>query len=328
MKKLFTLFAVAALAFAAQATTLTLCDADETSTNVPIYGLYVDTEGTMGQMIYPADMLTDMVGKTITEVQFYSPGINFSGATLQLGMTVTDQNDYADYAAVEGATELCSITPNAGDAGMTFVLDQPFVYEGGNLMVQVLVTEVGDWATTYFYGQNMPYYYSYYQYQSSWSATPSKWNSYFLPKVTFTYEGGGTTPTVQADAPEIGVTYGVEGNHVAYVNINSGEENATIYYSYDNENWMVYEGELLFTENGTYIVYAYVSVPGKLDSEVNAVQFVVTPRTGMTDVMTGKTIASQRYFNIAGQEMKEANGLTIVVTTFTDGTTNTVKVVK
>jgi hypothetical protein len=31
---------------------------------------------------------------------------------------------------------------------------------------------------------------------------------------------------------------------------------------------------------------------------------------------------------MAGQEMQEANGITIVVTTYTDGTTSAVKVIK
>ena len=44
--------------------------------------------------------------------------------------------------------------------------------------------------------------------------------------------------------------------------------------------------------------------------------------------MNGKTVASQRFFNLAGQEMTEANGVTIVVTTYTDGTTSAVKVMK
>ena len=35
-----------------------------------------------------------------------------------------------------------------------------------------------------------------------------------------------------------------------------------------------------------------------------------------------------RYFNVAGQEMAQPNGLTIQVTTYTDGTTSAVKVVK
>ena len=43
---------------------------------------------------------------------------------------------------------------------------------------------------------------------------------------------------------------------------------------------------------------------------------------------TGKTVANVRYFNAAGQEMSQPNGLTIVVTTYTDGTTNAAKVMK
>ena len=50
--------------------------------------------------------------------------------------------------------------------------------------------------------------------------------------------------------------------------------------------------------------------------------------TGIDEIVDGKTVANVRYFNMAGQEMQEANGMTIVVTTYTDGTTNAVKVIK
>ena len=346
MKKFFTLIAVAVMAFAAQATELTVCDGENTSTNVPIYGLYVDTEGTMGQMIYSADMLTDMVGKEITGVKFYSPSINFSGATLELSMAMTDQNDFEDYVAVEGATALCSITPNEGDTGMSFVFDEPFVYEGGNLMVQVLVTEVGDWATTYFYGVNTPYYYSYYQYQSSWSSTPSKWNVSFLPKATFTYEDGQVTPPEPPVVDQVGAPtfqgYTVDGIHGYGVYILPTTEGSDIMYRvfvWDEENgewslitdWTQYEGtegEIYMTEvNAKYRVEAYAFI-GQVQSMEVAYEFVVTPPTGINEMNAGKTVAGVRYFNMAGQEMQQADGLTIVVTTYTDGTTSAAKVVK
>ena len=41
-----------------------------------------------------------------------------------------------------------------------------------------------------------------------------------------------------------------------------------------------------------------------------------------------KSVASVRYYNMAGEEMSQANGMTIVVTTYTDGTTSAVKVMK
>ena len=41
-----------------------------------------------------------------------------------------------------------------------------------------------------------------------------------------------------------------------------------------------------------------------------------------------KVALNVRYFNIMGQETKRSDGLTIQVTTYTDGTTSTTKVFK
>ena len=50
--------------------------------------------------------------------------------------------------------------------------------------------------------------------------------------------------------------------------------------------------------------------------------------TDVNEMNADKAVAGVRYFNMAGQEMQEANGMTIVVTTYTDGTTSAVKVMK
>ena len=41
-----------------------------------------------------------------------------------------------------------------------------------------------------------------------------------------------------------------------------------------------------------------------------------------------KTVASVRYYNMAGQEVAQPQGLAIKVTTYSDGTSSTVKVMK
>ena len=65
------------------------------------------------------------------------------------------------------------------------------------------------------------------------------------------------------------------------------------------------------------------------DGEVNInVTFSEAPITGVNDINAGKTIANVRYYNMAGQRVAQANGATIVVTTYTDGTTRTVKMMK
>ena len=59
---------------------------------------------------------------------------------------------------------------------------------------------------------------------------------------------------------------------------------------------------------------------------VYCAQAVMT--TGIDEMNANKAVAGVRYFNMAGQEMNEANGMTIVVTTYTDGTTSAAKVIK
>ena len=68
----------------------------------------------------------------------------------------------------------------------------------------------------------------------------------------------------------------------------------------------------------------YAVAPGMLPSDQIAYEFVISETTGLVDVMNGKTVSNVRYFNMAGQEMQEANGMTIVVTTYTDGTSSAV----
>ena len=54
----------------------------------------------------------------------------------------------------------------------------------------------------------------------------------------------------------------------------------------------------------------------------------VFPSTGVDELNAGKQIANVRYFNMAGQEMAQPSGMTIQVTTFTDGTTTATKLIK
>jgi hypothetical protein len=61
---------------------------------------------------------------------------------------------------------------------------------------------------------------------------------------------------------------------------------------------------------------------------VNYVYAAVSTPTAVNELNANKTVAGVHYFNAMGQEMQEANGMTIVVTTYTDGTTSTVKVMK
>ena len=130
-----------------------------------------------------------------------------------------------------------------------------------------------------------------------------------------------------------------DGIHAYFMEIDDINEDAVIYYQVYKDGvlvtdethpdgWFVYDDKLSFTENGNYRIVAYAVAPGMLPSDTIATEFVVSETTGLVDVMNGKTVSNVRYFNMAGQEMQEANGMTIVVTTYTDGTSSAVKVMK
>ena len=115
-----------------------------------------------------------------------------------------------------------------------------------------------------------------------------------------------------------GVAYGAEADATLAV-LGDADQNplteGTNTYYVDNGYSYVLGIHFIMDENtGDLVGYsAYVARGGAVDvNEMNA----------------GKTVASERYFNVAGQEMAQPNGVTIKVITYTDGTTSTVKVVK
>ena len=124
----------------------------------------------------------------------------------------------------------------------------------------------------------------------------------------------------------------------ALVTITNNEPGATVHYVVTLDGVLVEEGdftgeswEYIAVGPGAWLVSCVASMPGKNDSNPGGVFFPIAPGqtpVAVDEMMAGKTISSVRYFNAAGQEMQEANGMTIVVTTYSDGTTNAVKVVK
>ena len=345
MKKFFTLIAVAAMAFAAQANELTVCEngviGEDAWGGIPVYGYWFDSEG-MAQQIYPAGMLTEMAGGKITELKFYTAAtwgddyagynIAFQGGEILLALKEVEQTAFADEdPMIGGATVVASVEPEYGGLYLTFTLNEPFEYHGGNLLVECYWDGSGDWGSTYFLGEEMEENTAYvgYDYYGQWSE--GTFNA--LSKCTFTYEAGTTPvePTEKTGAPTFH-GYTEDGIHGYFVEIIPTEE-SVIYYRIiypdgTETEWAEYEEILSFEGDGKYRVEAYAVADGKLPSEEIAYEFVVAPITGIDEMMSGKTVAGVRYFNMAGQEMTQANGLTIVVTTYTDGTTSAVKVVK
>ena len=105
------------------------------------------------------------------------------------------------------------------------------------------------------------------------------------------------------------------------------------------------EGEVLLYVNGEPVENPYAIERGLEDVTITVVATaqdgdklmntvttkVVIPakeNDAVNEILAGKTVARVRYFNMMGQEMTSASGATLVVTTYTDGTTSAVKVLK
>ncbi len=63
-------------------------------------------------------------------------------------------------------------------------------------------------------------------------------------------------------------------------------------------------------------------------ADPEAMTVTIKENVGIDEMLSGKTVSNVRYFNVMGQEMSEANGVTIVVTRYTDGSTTATKVIK
>jgi len=86
----------------------------------------------------------------------------------------------------------------------------------------------------------------------------------------------------------------------------------------------------LFTQNiGIQVFY---TVPDEATGEeirnASDIIWLYETHSGVNEQVGGKTVASVRYYNVAGQEMAQPTGMTIQVTTYSDGSKSAVKVVK
>ena len=357
MKKFFTLI-VAIVAMAnMQAETLIVCDGDHSSSDWPIWmsgdyefvdndgALWVYTqEGSITQMIYPADMLTDMVNGDISQIKFHSRyAIRSYGGNVELSLLIVDFINFTDENRCYqyGAVPVANGTLVEGAFEVVFDLDQPYRYTGGNLLVQAKVTErITDISGDRYLGDYLPPINSSIKiHENVLENHDAYWieeASWFLPKATFTYEAA-TTVTVGAPVFQGYTIDGVTGYGVAITPTTEGSEIMYRILVWDavteewvlRSDWTLYEGnegEIWFENNGEKVrIEAYAFIGQDLSQDV-AYEFTVA--TALDELMSGKTVAGVRYFNMAGQEMQQTEGLTIVVTTYTDGTTNAVKVVK
>ena len=195
MKKYFTLIAVAAMAFAAQATEWTAADGTTTSEYAPVYGYNFETDQ-HNQMQYPASELTGIAaGTEITAMKFYTSTpslVNALGGTVTVSLANMEDvtpwtpnawgGVYGDLLDV-AVTAVATVTPSADENGVwTITFDAPFTYAGNALLVDIK-SVAGDYQDTEFYVKEMGSYLV----MSTYGYAGSTKGDNKLPKATFVY---------------------------------------------------------------------------------------------------------------------------------------------
>lgn len=108
---------------------------------VPVYGNYTD-EQQRTQSIYPASMLTDLIGQTITGIEYVvvNKGTAYNGGwenyTFNVSLAVTENANLASGWDATPTTNVYTGTLHASvEGGMKITFSTPFLYNGGNLLV-------------------------------------------------------------------------------------------------------------------------------------------------------------------------------------------------
>ena len=177
------------------ATCETIADGTSATTYVPVYGNWYDNPQRT-QSIYPASMLTDLVGKTLTSMKYFVSSTSsnqpsqwftgsYTGIQFNVTLAITEQSSFA--TAAWDMTPATTVYTGQMDNDGVITFDEPFVYNGGNLLVTFNMPERAAYKDVTFDAIDATNG-SVYKY-NNWStiddATPSKDNH--LPKVQFCY---------------------------------------------------------------------------------------------------------------------------------------------
>ena len=160
-----------------------------TSSTLPVeVGAYnYSAAGNQAQMIYNGNLLTDLVGKKINGIKFHAsaPLQSFNGGQIQLSLKVVEQSAYESNTPITDLTVVATGAPVIGESELVFTFDEPFTYEGGNLVVETLTTQAGDYSfRDKFLGVATTDYVSYGHFNDlGWETHVYK----FLPMATFSY---------------------------------------------------------------------------------------------------------------------------------------------
>ena len=185
-----TLLAVFCFIGARAQQTLTVCDGTDNNRIVPFFGFNADTQGAASEFVIPSHLLGKMEGSTITAMTFYlqQPAAEAWTGTHQVYIGEVDATTLTGITGPNLFTVVKTASFDATGTELTVVFDEPYTYEGGNLLIGTYVSVAGNDKSAYFYGVSQTEDTGWYIFAS---AHPG-YGVQFIPKTTFTYEPSTT----------------------------------------------------------------------------------------------------------------------------------------
>ncbi|MBR5169586.1 MAG: hypothetical protein IKW85_03370 [Muribaculaceae bacterium] len=203
------------------ANNLTVFDGTQVSPYVPLPTANYNVPGTRGQVIYPASELTAMVGQPISAITLYvnNEGCKMNGGALRVSMGEVEESVFSAPSFFTELTTVALAEMRTGLEEIDIDFDTPYIYGGGNLVIDFYVQVAGS-SEAY----NFTYFYGLFQQGHTSMTTGDEGNEYreFIPKTTFEY---GETPAYSAKTSP---------RHVTFNTIRSGESDVYTIYLKNN----------------------------------------------------------------------------------------------
>lgn len=172
---------------------LTINDGTATNAYVPVYGYWADNYS-LGQFIVPAAQLEEIQWDSINALTFYAntASHDFEDGRFEAYVAEVDEtafaaatlNDWNEMILVKAAASL-----SVADNQMVVTFDEPYQYEGGNLLIGIKQTVAGADKSFNWYGVSAPNA-SVGGYKSKTSGALSISRYSFLPKMTIEFIPG------------------------------------------------------------------------------------------------------------------------------------------
>ena len=199
MKKMYVIFAAVVLAVSMYAGELTIGSKDSSCKYAPVYGDQGDRLF-CSQVIYTAEELSALKDRKITKLAFEQRKLsNNDWSNIQISLKEVDFKAFenTDFVSIDGATLIFSGTvAGSADVMVEFVLETPFEYHGGNLLLDSRKTEAGGgYSNTQwrgFYATEGAAYQVLSGYSSGSSMPETGVRTYARPDVTISYDGPET----------------------------------------------------------------------------------------------------------------------------------------